>query len=61
MKFDGIRPVGHALIHAKRRTDGRTDGNDEANRRFSRLAKATKMHYLSIFKIQWHLCLLIAN
>jgi hypothetical protein len=29
--FTKIRPVGGELFHANRRTDGRTDGRDEAN------------------------------
>jgi len=30
-----IRPVGAELFHADGRTDGQTDGYDEANSRFS--------------------------
>ena len=30
-----IRPVGDELFHADEQKDGRTDGHDEANNRFS--------------------------
>ena len=34
-RFIKIRPVGAELFYADRETDGRTDGHDEANTRFS--------------------------
>jgi hypothetical protein len=42
----------------------RTEGRTEMTRligAFRDYAKAAKMRYLSIFKLHWHLCLLIAN
>jgi hypothetical protein len=34
-----IRPVGAELLHVDERTDGRTDGHDEANSRFSQFCE----------------------
>ena len=34
-----IRPVGAVLIHADERTDGKTEGHDEAKRRVSLLMR----------------------
>ena len=42
-----MRPVGTELFHADRKTDGRTDGHDEANSRFSQfLERAQKKKFI---------------
>ena len=60
IKFDGIRPVETALIHGNRRTDGRAEMTRVIGA-FRDYANAAKICFLSLFKFQWHSCLIIAN